>query len=291
MKSVIITGANRGIGLATATAFAKAGFRVFAAVRNPETATVLKQIIKEEALPISILTMDVNSDESVKKCIDSIYKEVGKVDVLVNNAGIEKHGSVEELSIADFKAVMETNYFGVVRCVKAVLPKMRDEQGGCIINITSVAGKIACSPLGSYSASKFALEAISEALAQEVKPFNIRVAIVEPGIVNTDMARNIESAEKSIYPQVNRFGGLFSASLKTPVPATIVGNKIVEIASSDTWQLRHPVGPDAEPFLGWRASMNDEQWIDWNAATDDEWYSAVESSFGLNARMTQPATA
>jgi len=288
MKSVIITGANRGIGYETALAFGRAGYKVFATMRNPETATALKQKIKEESLAIIISKMDVDSDESVKQCIDDILQENGSVDVLVNNAGIERHSSIEELDMAEFKAIMETNYFGVLRCVKAVLPQMRNDRNGCIINITSVAGKIACTPLGGYTASKYALEAVTEVLAQEVKPFNIRVAIVEPGIINTQMARNISHGGDSIYPQVNRFGGLFVASLKTPTSASIVADKILEIAISGTWQLRHPAAPDALPFLQWRASMSDEQWVDWNAATDEEWYNAVETSFGLNARQDVP---
>jgi NAD(P)-dependent dehydrogenase (short-subunit alcohol dehydrogenase family) len=288
MRSVIITGANKGIGYDIALAFGRAGYKVFATMRNPETAAALKQKIKEESLPITILVMDVDSDESVKQCINAIYKEQGSVDVLVNNAGIECHGSVEEVSMSDFKAVMETNYFGVLRCIKAVLPQMRNDRNGCIINVTSIAGKISNTPLGPYTASKHALEAISECLAQEVKPFNIRVAIVEPGIIDTQMARNISHGGNSIYPQPNRFGGLFVASLKTPTSATIVADKILEIANSDSWQLRHPVGPDAAPFLHWRASMTDEQWVDWNAMNDEEWYNAVETSFGLNAREEAP---
>ena len=284
MRSVIVTGANKGIGYDTALAFARAGYKVFATMRNSETAAALKQKIKEESLNIVIAIMDVDSDESVKKCIDAIYKENGTIDVLVNNAGIERHGSIEELDMSEFKAVMETNYFGVLRCIKAVLSQMRENRNGCIINVASIAGKIANTPLGPYTASKHALEAVSEALAQEVKPFNIRVAIVEPGIIDTQMARNISHGGDSIYPQSNRFGGLFVASLKTPTSATIVADKILEIAESKTWQLRHPVGPDAVPFLQWRASLTDEQWVDWNAATDEEWYNAVETSFGLKAR-------
>jgi hypothetical protein len=99
------------------------------------------------------------------------------------------------------------------------------------------------------------------------------------------MASDIKTSEASIYPQVRRFGGLFAASLKTPTQASMVAEKVLEIANSKTWQLRHPVGPDAIPFLEWRASMTDEQWVDWNAANDDDWYNAVESSFGLNARQ------
>jgi NAD(P)-dependent dehydrogenase (short-subunit alcohol dehydrogenase family) len=284
MKSVIITGANRGIGLDTTLAFARAGYKVFATMRNPEKAEALKNKIKEESLNVVLYAMDVNSDESVKLSMEAIQKLNGPVDVLVNNAGIERHGSIEELTIADFKAVMETNYFGALRCIQAVLPLMRRERKGCIINVTSVAGKIATSPLGAYAASKFALEAVSDALAMEVKPFNIRVGIVEPGIINTDMARDISYGGNSIYPQVNRFGGLFVASLKTPTSATLVADKILEIAESETWILRHPVGPDAKPYLNWRASMTDEQWVNRNAVSDEEWYNATERDFGLNAR-------
>src|SRR5450432_2641927 len=132
MKSVIITGANKGIGLETALAFARAGYKVFATMRNPGTATALKQKMKEESLAISVSAMDVDSDESVKQSIEAIYKENGTIDVLVNNAGIERHGSIEELTMSDFKSVMETNYFGVLRCTKAVLTQMRNSRNGCI---------------------------------------------------------------------------------------------------------------------------------------------------------------
>ena len=284
MKSVIITGANRGIGLNTALAFARAGYQVFATMRNPDKAVELKKKILEESLNVVMLAMDVDSDESVNLAMDSILKKKGPVDVLVNNAGIEVHGSVEETEMADFKSVMETNYFGVLRCTKKVLPSMRIQRSGCIINISSVAGRIANSPLGPYMASKFALEAISESLAGEVKPYNIHVAIVEPGIISTDMARSISHGTNSLYPQVNRFGGIFEESLKTPRPSTLVADKILEIAESGTWILRHPVGPDAQPFIAWRASMTDEQWVDHNALDDEEWYAATERDFGMDLR-------
>ncbi|MBT8184882.1 MAG: SDR family oxidoreductase [Eudoraea sp.] len=284
MKSVIITGTSKGIGLETALAFGRAGYKVFATMRNPARAANFRETIEENALPISISEMDVDEDTSVKHAIETILKENGPVDVLVNNAGIERHGSIEELELSDFRAIMETNYFGVLRCIKAVLPSMRKNQKGCIINVASVAGHICSTPLGAYAASKFALEAVSEALAQEVKPFNIRVAIVEPGIINTQMARDIREGTDSIYPQVKRFGGLFAASLETPTGPSLVADKILEIAENETWQLRHPVGPDALPFLEWRAAMTDEQWVDWNAASDEEWYAAVKGEFGLDAR-------
>lgn len=284
MKSVIITGTSKGIGLETALAFARAGYKVFATMRNPANAADFKQKIIDEGLAITISAMDVDDDESVTNGINAIIGENGPVDVLVNNAGIEYHGSIEEVPLADFKAVMETNYFGALRCIKVVLPLMRERRSGCIINVTSIAGKIANTPLGPYAASKFALEAVSESLAQEVKPFNVRVAIVEPGIIDTKMARDITDGGKSVYPQVNRFGGVFEASLKTPTPPALVADKILEIADSGTWQLRHPVGPDALPTLGWRAKMNDEEWVNFHAASDEEWYKAV----GLENKRDAP---
>jgi NAD(P)-dependent dehydrogenase (short-subunit alcohol dehydrogenase family) len=275
MKSVIITGASKGIGMETALAFARAGYKVFATMRYPANAADFKQKIADEGLAIAISAIDVDDDESVKNGVCDIIRQNGPIDVLVNNAGIEYHGSIEEVPLADFKAVMETNYFGAVRCIKAVLPQMREARNGCIINVTSIAGKISHTPLGPYAASKFALEAVSEVLAQEVKPFNIRVAIVEPGIIDTKMARDITAGGRSIYPQVNRFGGIFEAALKTPTPSALVAEKILEIADSGTWQLRHPVGPDAVPTLCWRAKLNDEEWVNFHSAGDEEWYKAV----------------
>src|SRR5207249_1051659 len=178
MASVLITGTSSGIGMATALAFGRAGHQVAATMRNPHRAPELARITTKEKLPITISAMDVDSDASVEEGIDRVVKQGGPVDVLVNNAGIERTGSVEEVSLAEFRAVMETNYFGAIRCIHAVLPAMRKRRSGCIINVASVAGRIANSPTAPNTASKFALEALSESLAQEVKPFNVRVAIV-----------------------------------------------------------------------------------------------------------------
>jgi NAD(P)-dependent dehydrogenase (short-subunit alcohol dehydrogenase family) len=285
MARVLITGTSSGIGLATAVAFAKAGHTVYATMRNPARAPELGHRAASEALPITIAEMDVDSDESVKAGIDRIVNDGGAIDVLVNNAGIERSGSVEELPLAEFRAVMETNYFGALRCIKGVIPAMRARRSGCIINITSISGRIACSPLAPYTASKFALEALSESLAQEMKPFNVRVAIVEPGIIDTPMARRIESPPNlSQYPQQRRFSAMFAASLTNPASPSLVATKVVEIADSGTWRLRHPVGPDAEGFLGWREAMGDEEWVDWGALDDDAWYDRLKVDFGMDAR-------
>jgi NAD(P)-dependent dehydrogenase (short-subunit alcohol dehydrogenase family) len=206
----------------------------------------------------------------------------GPLDVLVNNDGVERAGAVEELSLADFRAVMETNYFGVIRCIQAVVPHMRQRRNGCIINVSSVAGQITSPPLTPYTASKWALEALSEALAGEMKTFGVRVAIVEPGIIDTAMARRLsDHGNDSEYRQLARFASLFSAALQHPAPPSIVAKKILEIAENGTWQLRHPVGPDAVPFLEWRGKFSDEEWVELNASDDDTWHRRVKEDFGL----------
>ena len=184
-------------------------------------------------------------------------------DVLVNNAGIERAGFGEELPLAEFRAVMETNYFGVIRCVQAVATQMRERKSGCIINVSSVAGRLSSPPLSSYCASKWALEGMTEGLVGEMKSFNVRVALVEPGIIDTAMAQRISVNEKaSPYHQGPRFGAMFRNSLKTPTQPSLVADRILEVAESRTSIIRHPVGPDAIPFLEWRRSMTDEEWAE-----------------------------
>jgi NAD(P)-dependent dehydrogenase (short-subunit alcohol dehydrogenase family) len=282
MASVLITGTSKGIGLATALAFGRAGHRVHATMRNPVLSPELAQTAARERLPILISTLDVDSDRSVEDVVRNIQEQHGPIEVLVNNAGIAQNGSVEELQLSEFRAVMETNYFGVLRCIQALVPSMRQRRSGCIINVSSVAGRIACSPLGPYMASKWALEALSEALAREMKTFGVRVAIVEPGIIDTRMARELEGRpDDSLYRQSARFAALFKAALRNPVPPSLVAQKILEIAEKETWQLRHPVGPDAIPFLEWRSKFTDEEWVEFNASDDETWHRQIERDFGL----------
>jgi NAD(P)-dependent dehydrogenase (short-subunit alcohol dehydrogenase family) len=272
--NVLITGTSSGIGLATALELGRTGHNVYATMRNPARAAA-----ELGELRISVVQLDVDSDSSVVACFAAIPDPI---DVLVNNAGIERHGSVEELPLEEFRAVMETNYFGALRCIRQVVPKMRERGSGCIINVSSVAGKIACSPLTPYTASKFALEALSEALAGEMKPFGVRVAIVQPGIIETAMPHAIGVRASSQYRQVEQFGALFRASLAQPVPPSIVAATIRDIIESGTWKLRHPCGPDAEPFLAWRAAMTDEQWVDFNALDAAGFRRRVKQDFGLD---------
>ncbi len=285
MATVLITGTSKGIGLSTALTLARAGHTVYATMRNPARAPELAETAAREGLPIHISAMDVDRDESVAAGVGAVVQAAGAIDVLVNNAGVERHGSIEELSLEDIRAVMETNYFGAVRCAKAVIPAMRERRSGLIVNITSVAGKVSTSPLGAYAASKFALEALSEALAQEMKAFGVRVAIVEPGIIDTPMAHEIERPiPESPYPQLRRMAAYFAAALKSSRPPLLVAEKIRTIIESGTWQLRHPVGPGAVELLESRKATSDEDYVALQGADDETWYAVMEQSTGMALR-------
>ncbi len=287
MATVLITGTSKGIGFITALTLARAGHTVYATMRNPARATELAERTAQEGLPITISAMDVDSDDSVTAAIGAIYGTDVNIDVLVNNAGVVRYGSIEELPMADLRAVMETNYFGAIRCAKAVIPHMRERRSGCIVNVTSVAGRVSTSPLGPYAASKFALEALSEALAQEMKSFNVRVAIVEPGIIDTPMAHEIEiPVPVSRYPQQRRMANYFAAALRTPTNPVVVAEKIQSIIESGTRQLRHPVGPGAAPLLESRKATSDEDYVGLHGSDDDTWYETMERNTGMSIRPT-----
>jgi NAD(P)-dependent dehydrogenase (short-subunit alcohol dehydrogenase family) len=250
MTIALITGTSSGIGLATAVTLARGGHTVIATMRNLESAGELQKIVAAEKLPVSLAALNVDDDASVESALGMVLAEHGRLDVLVNNAGIGGGGSVEESSTARFREVMETNFFGALRCIKAVVPRMRERRHGCIVNVTSISGRLAMAPAAAYCASKFALEALSECLAQEMKAFNVRVAIIEPGVIATPIFSKAKpTPDNTPYPHARRQRALFAQSLTNPTSPYIVGEKIREIVDGDSWQLRYPIGPDAVPFL------------------------------------------
>ena len=283
MGIALVTGSSSGIGLATAVSLARRGHKVIATMRNLKGATDLQKIAEAEKLPISLAELDVDSDTTVNNCIGGLLTEHGHIDVLVNNAGVGGGGSIEELPVQFFRDVMETNYFGALRCIKALIPSMRERRSGCIINVTSIAGRMAIAPAAPYAASKWAFEALSECLAQEMRAFNVRVAIVEPGVIATPIFSKARPLpQNSPYPHARRQRALFAASLSQPTSPYVVGEKICDIAENNSWQLRYPVGPDAEPFLKWRAGKTDEEIVHLGGATDDEFRQIAKNEFGLD---------
>jgi NAD(P)-dependent dehydrogenase (short-subunit alcohol dehydrogenase family) len=286
MAIALVTGTSSGIGLAIAVTLARGGHKVIATMRNLDGAGELQKIVSAEKLPVTLAALNVDDDASVNETISKALSENGSIDVLVNNAGIGGGGSVEEVPLESFRKIMDTNFFGALRCIKAVIPGMRERRHGCIVNITSVAGRIAMAPQAAYAASKWALEALSECLAQEMKAFNVRVAIVEPGVIATPIfAKGTPPLKDSPYPHSRRLAALFNASLSTPTSPYVVGEQILKIVDSDSWQLRYPVGPDAVPVLEWRASKTDEEIVRRGGASDEEYKAAVKREFGLDVNL------
>src|SRR5262245_59978880 len=200
MSTTLITGSSTGIGYATALELGRAGHRVVATMRRPDAAPRLGEIAAREKLPISVLSLDVDSDASVSEAFREAERQCGPIDALVNNAGIGQSYAVEDGPLEHFRQTMETNFFGALRCIKTVLPGMRERGRGCIVNVTSIAGRVATTPQAAYTASKFALEALSEVLAQEVTPFGVRVAVVEPGVIATPIFNKLNDPLETRYP-------------------------------------------------------------------------------------------
>lgn len=283
MPVILITGSSTGIGYAAAETLARIGHTVYATMRNPQRSPQLQQLAEDNHLPITILPMDVLDEQSVQHSINSVLSKEGYIDVLVNNAGIAIWRPVEELPMEEFKAVMETNYFGTLRCIKAVLPSMRERRTGSIINVTSVAGKVYSNFHGAYAASKAAVEALSESLAQELKPFNIQVAIVEPGIIETPIFNKMNANANTNYPNIKRFLSIFAASLEFHTPPSAVAEVIKDIVSGKSTAMRNPAGPDAAGLLQWRASTSDEDWVYSGGLNDDDWGNNMEQ-MGLGVK-------
>jgi NAD(P)-dependent dehydrogenase (short-subunit alcohol dehydrogenase family) len=199
-KVAIVTGSSTGIGYATSLALARNGFHTYATVRNLGKAKAIEDVAKEEGLPIELMELDVDSDESVNNAIGKIHEKKKRIDVAVNNAGYALVGPLEDLSMEEIRAQFETNLFGALRVMKAVLPTMRENRSGTIVNITSMGGRVAIPLDPAYHGSKFGLEGISESMRYETEPFGIRVIAIEPGNIKSNFWTNLKIGNKASSP-------------------------------------------------------------------------------------------
>ena len=187
-KVALVTGSSSGIGYETALLLARNGFDTFATMRNMNKSKEITEVSKRENLPLRVMQLDVNDDRSVADTINNILNEKKSIQVVVNNAGYGLMGSVEDSSLDEIKAQFDTNFFGAIRVIKEVIPIMRKQRTGTIVNVSSVAGRIGF-PMGSaYVSSKFALEGLSESMSYELKQFGIKIVLIEPGVINTNFA-------------------------------------------------------------------------------------------------------
>ena len=196
-KVAVVTGSSSGIGLETSLLLAKNGFSTFATVRNPDKANAIRNISDKGELPIRVVELNVNSDKSVNDAIDKINDESKRIDVLVNNAGYSLIGALEDLSMDEIRAQFETNLFGTIRVMKAVLPIMRKQQGGTIVNVSSMAGRVGFPLFPVYSGTKFALEGVSESIRFETEPLGIKIVLIEPGTIRSNFAINAILGQKA----------------------------------------------------------------------------------------------
>lgn len=277
MKNAVVTGTNSGIGLSTCISLAQTGYRVFAGMRNTAKADDLLAAAKAADVEVTVLQLDITNDDSVATAFATV-RETGPVDLLVNNAGMGGSTPLEIVPMAEHKQMFETNYFGTVRCIQAVLPEMRERASGTIVNISSVEGRLAVPDQAAYSASKWAVECMSESLAHEVKRFGIRIVIVEPGVIMTKIFENSAPATRfdktSPYKDIMRRNGkMFVAGFKQGTPAEDVAAVILEACETETYKLRWPVGADAHDMIAGRAKMTDEEWVDMGDDLSDQEYN------------------
>jgi len=254
---VLITGGSSGIGKATAKMLAQGGYRVYAAARRVEKMNDLK------ADGIHVIGMDITDDQSIVRGVEEIVTIEGKVDILINNAGFGQYGSVEDVALADARYQLEVNLFGLARLTQLVLPLMREQHFGKIVNISSTGGKVAAPLGGWYHASKFALEGLSDSLRMEVKPFGIDVIVVEPGGVKTEwgdiaIGNAIKTAEGSAYKKLIESAQKISESAgargAAPIDIAAVIKAAIEAPKPKT---RYAKGYLAKPILFMRKWLSD----------------------------------
>ena len=270
-KVAVITGSSSGIGLETSLLLAKNGFYTYATMRNLDKSKVISNIKQKEKLSLEILQLDVNDDESVKEAIHKITNEQKRIDVLVNNAGYALVGPVEELSIEEFKEQFETNVFGTIRVTQTVLPIMRRQKNGIIINLSSIAGKTGFPLTSAYVSSKFALEGLTESMAYEIEQFGIKVILIEPGVIKTNFNNNIKIGKRVMTDSNSPYGEMTQKRISRFKPRFESGTPPIEVAKvilktitsaknqSSSDKLRYIVGNDALKLMEIKNNMSDEE--------------------------------
>ncbi|MED5564302.1 MAG: SDR family oxidoreductase [Gemmatimonadota bacterium] len=287
MTVTLITGASTGIGEATALHLARMGHTVYASMRTPDSCgDVLRAAAQEERLDLEVMRLDVDDSTSVASAVGDVMERSGRIDVLVNNAGILKLTSVEEAPLEEAKAVFETNVFGALRMMQAVLPEMREQGSGTIVNMSSVAGRLVSPGHGIYAATKYALEALSEAVAIETRRLGIRVIVIEPGFISTpilDKGGAVEVGDGPYAVHLKRMQSLYRNARGGADPPSAVAEVIADALDDPTRRFRYIAGKDAPPVLNGRARMTDEEWIDMGREmTDEEYFAESGRRFGAD---------
>jgi NAD(P)-dependent dehydrogenase (short-subunit alcohol dehydrogenase family) len=265
-KVAIVTGSSSGIGFETSLALARNGFTTYATMRNLDKSENIKSLAEKEKLPLKIVQLDVTYDGSVKNAMQSITAEANRIDVLINNAGYVLNGAFEDLAIEELKAQYETNLFGVTRVTQAALPIMRKQKSGIIVNISSGVVTIGGYPGGSaYVSTKFAIEGLSKSMAYELEPFGIKVVLVEPGVIRTNLVNSMVSAKKSQDPNspysqiMQKMAASFESMLENGSSADVVAKVVLNAVTSENPSLKYLAGKDIETWMEAKRNVSDKE--------------------------------
>src|SRR5215217_8244561 len=276
IRIAVVTGSSSGIGFETSLMLARNGFQTYATMRNLAKSENIKSIATKENLPIYIEQLDVTDNKSVTNAIQAIVSKANSIDVLVNNAGYALTGAFEDLAIEEIKAQYETNLFGLIRTTQTVLPIMRKQKSGTIVNISSGAGRFGYAGGSAYISTKFAVEGLCESMAYELEPFGIKVILVEPGVIKTNFANGIVIAKKSQNPNspysqiMQKMSTSFEHMLENASSPDLVAKVVLQAVTSENPSLRYLAGKDVEMWVEAKRNMS-----------DDEFYKMMKQSFNF----------
>ena len=267
-RTVLVTGCSSGIGLATCHVLSRNNFMTYGTVRNLSKAKKIQDLMNRENLSLKILRLDVNDNQSIKLAIKKILNDTGRIDVLINNAGYGMFGPIEEITIQEIKKQFETNFFGAIRLIKAIVPIMRKQGNGTIVNISSMVGRFAVPLNSAYVSSKFAVEGLSESISFELKEFGIRVIVIEPGVVKSDFFHKLKikgmNLESPYHELMERRVNFLDKAMKNSLTSSYdVADTILDALNSKDPKFRYVIGNDATNSLRMRNSLSDREFMEW----------------------------
>lgn len=264
-RVAIVTGSSSGIGLDTSITLAQNGFLTYATMRNLDKGSIIETAAEKEKIPIRVVELDVTDDRSVNDAIQRIVSEIGKIDVLVNNAGYGLVGAFEDLSMEEIKSQYETNVFGLMRVTQKVLPIMRKQESGIIVNVSSGAGIFGYPGGSAYVSTKFAVEGLTESISYELESFGIKVVLIEPGFIRTNFANAMILAKKAQDPNspysamMQTIQSNSGEMAKNASPVDSVSSAILKAVTSTRPNLRYLVGKDVETWAANKKAMSDTE--------------------------------
>ena len=263
-RVAVVTGSSSGIGFEISLILARHGFKTYATMRDLQKSSTLRSIADKEKIPLKCVQLDVTNDISVKQAIETIVNEANKIDILVNNAGYGLSGAFEDLLINEIKLQFDTNYFGLIRATQAVLPIMRNQSAGIIVNISSGLGRFGIATSSAYASSKFAIEGLTESISYELEPFGIRTILVEPGIIKTNFIKAAVLAEKSKDPNspyfqfMNNMENGMKKLIESGECPEYVAKVVLDAINDSNPKLRYLAGKDVEHIMEIKNKISDE---------------------------------